>query len=113
MLLSGRGRLLLEFLELLGDIDVKLLFIIVIHNLALIAILLKFLLMLVKQIGGILLLLKLLLLHELLLLHVLHHLVINLQTLQHCSGICLAWHLILRIFFLVVTKRLRIAICYN
>jgi hypothetical protein len=81
MLLSGRGRLLLEFLELLGDIDVKLLFIIVIHNLALIAILLKFLLMLVKQIGGILLLLKLLLLHELLLLHVLHHLVINLQTL--------------------------------
>jgi hypothetical protein len=81
MLLSGRGRLLLEFLELLGDIDVKLLFIIVIHNLALIAILLKFLLMLVKQIGGILLLLKLLLLHELLLLHVLHHLLINLQTL--------------------------------
>jgi hypothetical protein len=61
-----------------------------------------------------LLLLKLLLLvHVLLLFHVLHHLVINLQTLKHSSRVSFAWQLILRIFFLFVTKRFRIAICYN
>lgn len=60
LLLGGIGGFVLELLELLGDVDVKFLFFIIIVVLllgvALVGIVLKFLLMLVEEISGILLL---------------------------------------------------------